>query len=284
LYRSKVSPSLVRAALEPLLEVADTGVPVLLVPGNHERSALPYPLLASHQHLHVFDRARTFVVDVGDARVAAAGFPCERDRVRHRFSELVASTGAADAAADVRLLCLHQTVEGAAVENHIFRTGDDVIRGRDIPEGFAAVLCGHIHRAQVLTRGPAGQKSAVPVLYPGSVERTSFAERHEPKGFMILEFEPDAEAGGRLVRWELRELPTRPMAIVTIDASSLDAVALEDGLRREIGRLPDDAVVQVRITGELSGAAAEALRAENVRRIHPPSMTVTLQLGAGRRW
>ena len=284
LYRSKVPPSLVQAALEPLLEVADTGVPVLLVPGNHERSALPYPLLASHDNLHVFDRPRTVVVEARGVRVAAAGFPCERDHIRGRVAELVRSTAVGKVAADIRLLCLHQTVEGAAVEGHVFRTGEDVIRGRDLPEGFAAVLCGHIHRAQVLTRDLRGHPLPGPVLYPGSVERTSFAERREAKGFMILEIEPEASSGGLLVRWELRELPARPMAVVTVDASSLDAVGLEARLRREVGRLPEDAVVQVRVTGELSGAAAEALRAENVRRIHPPSMTVTLRLAAGRRW
>ena len=52
LYRSKVPAWLVEQSLEPLLEVADSGTPVILVPGNHERSALPYPLLASHRHLH----------------------------------------------------------------------------------------------------------------------------------------------------------------------------------------------------------------------------------------
>jgi exonuclease SbcD len=50
LYRSKVPAELVRMALEPLLEVADRGVPVVLVPGNHERSAIPYPRLGgAHQ-------------------------------------------------------------------------------------------------------------------------------------------------------------------------------------------------------------------------------------------
>ena len=41
LYRSRVPASLVSLALRPLLQVADAGVPVILVPGNHERSAIP---------------------------------------------------------------------------------------------------------------------------------------------------------------------------------------------------------------------------------------------------
>ncbi len=54
LYRSKVPARLVAQAIEPLLEVADAGVPVVLVPGNHERSALPYPLLPLTRLEHRF--------------------------------------------------------------------------------------------------------------------------------------------------------------------------------------------------------------------------------------
>ena len=93
LYRSKVPAGLVAQALEPLLEVADNGVPVVLVPGNHERSALPYPMLASHRNLHVLDRPKTVELEISGARVAIGGFPCERDDIRDRFSVLVAECG-----------------------------------------------------------------------------------------------------------------------------------------------------------------------------------------------
>ena len=288
LYRSKVPASLVQAALEPLLEVADRGVPVVLVPGNHERSALPYPMLGSHERLHVLDRPRTVVLDLDGARVAVAGFPSERDAIRDRFPVLVRSTAAGEVAADLRVLCLHQTVEGAAVEGHVFRSGADVVRGRDLPAGFAAVLCGHIHRAQVLTQDLHGRPLAAPVLYPGSVERTSFAERHEAKGFMVLELEPDGLAAGRLARWEFRELPARPMAVVVVDASRFDAERLEARLRQELERLPADAVVELRIEGRLADAAGGVLHATALRRLHPASMNLSLQVpaawrGRGRR-
>ena len=35
------------------------GVPVVVVPGNHERGAIPYPLLAVHADLFVLDRPRS---------------------------------------------------------------------------------------------------------------------------------------------------------------------------------------------------------------------------------
>jgi exonuclease SbcD len=283
LYRSKVPPRLVAAALEPLLEVADAGVPVMLVPGNHERSALPYPLLASHANLHVFDHARTVELNLGSHRVAVAGFPCDRETIRDRFRSQVAATGVLEIAADIRVLCLHQTVEGSRVEGYTFRTGRDVVRGRDIPSGIAAVLCGHIHRSQVLTHDLQGRPLAAPVLYPGSVERTSFAERCEPKGFLILDLKPDAKTGGALAGWRFQQLSARPMLVVDIDADGLAAETLERRIAAELAHLPDDAVVQLRIGGSLRPGAERVIRAANIRRLQPATMTVSMSFRTKQR-
>jgi DNA repair exonuclease SbcCD nuclease subunit len=283
LYRSKVPAWLVERALEPLLEVADAGVPVVLVPGNHERSALPYPLLASHANLHVLDRPRTQVLEIRGARVAVGGFPCERDDVRDRFTTLVAECGLLGVKADIRLLCLHQTIEGSRVKGYAFRCGADIVRGRDIPPGLAAVLCGHIHRAQRLDNDLAGGELAAPVFYPGSVERTSLAERDEAKGSLILELEADGEQGGRVARHEFLELPARPMFAVSVDATGLAPTPFEDLIRRELGGLPDDAVVHLRIEGTLEPGADEVMRAANLRRLHPPTMNVALRVPGSSR-
>ena len=93
LYRSKVPASLVSRALEPLLRVADRGLPVVLVPGNHERSSLPYPLLATHACLHVLDRPSTVVLEARGAQLAISGFPCERNDVAAVFAERLEATG-----------------------------------------------------------------------------------------------------------------------------------------------------------------------------------------------
>ena len=283
LYRSKVPAGLVLQALEPLLEVADNGVPVVLVPGNHERSALPYPMLASHVNLHILDRPKTVELEINGTRVAIGGFPCERDNIRDRFTALVRDSGVLDAGADLRLLCLHQTVEGSRVKGYTFRSGADIVQGRDIPAGLAAVLCGHIHRSQVLTRDLMGRELAAPVLYPGSVERTSLAEREEPKGYLILEFEADSERGGRLERREFCELPARPMFALTVEATDLGPEALENRIRDELGQLPIEAVVDLRIEGELSPASGEVIRAAGLRRLHPETMTVALRFRPPRR-
>lgn len=178
-YRSQVKPGLVFRAFEPLKRIADRGVPVVVVPGNHERSTIPYPLLAMHPRIHILDRPRTFDLRLNDVRVAISGFPCERNGVRERFAELLDTCEPAEA--DVNLLVVHQSVEGARVGpvDFMFRNGPDVIPRRAIPRRFAAVLAGHIHRHQVLDAG-------VPVFYPGATERTSSAEAGETKGCVRL--------------------------------------------------------------------------------------------------
>ena len=172
-HRPRVPPCLVYQAFEPLKRVADRGVPVFVVPGNHERSRLPHGHLAAHARIHIFDRPRAYQVTVRGRRVVLAGFPYERRDVRTGFATLVEKARWREAEADVCLLCVHHCLEGATVgpADYTFRGASDVIRGRDIPRGFAAVLSGHIHRYQVLTSDLSGRSLAAPVLYPGSVER-----------------------------------------------------------------------------------------------------------------
>jgi len=146
LYRSRVPDALVEMALTPLLRVAKQGVPVYMVPGNHERSRIPLHLMTAHPLIHVFDRPRTYLQHSQAGTLALSGFPFCRT-VRSRFSELLHQTGYTDVQSDAHALCLHQAVEGAqvGVQNYTFREGADVVRRRDIPDDFAAVLSRHIH-------------------------------------------------------------------------------------------------------------------------------------------
>jgi exonuclease SbcD len=269
LYRSRVPAWLAETALAPLKRLADSGVPVLLVPGNHERSRMPFPLLALHERLHVFDRPRSFVVEARGVRVAFMGFPYTHD-VRRRFPELLAALKRAGSSADARVLCLHQCIEGASCGpgNFTFRFGSDVIRTADLPRDVAVTLCGHVHRHQVLQ--PMGLP---PIIYAGSIERTSFAEAPETKGFVVLEL-----AGSGLRSFEFRPLPTRMMVTRTISFADADAMTAHSRLAAAIESTPGDAVVQLRVAGQIpSTLTAATLRALAGAR------TVTLAIRATER-
>ena len=279
--RSRPPSSVVWQAFEPLKLVADRGVPVYIVPGNHERGRLPHLRFAQHPHIHIFDEPRTFVMTVRGARVAIAGVPSERDEVRRKFKDLVAATSHHAVEADLRLLCLHQCVEGATVgpANYTFTTAPDVIRAGDIPSGFAAVLSGHIHRRQVLTTDLRGRSLPAPVLYPGSIERTSIAEADEQKGYMIVELKPEGERVD--VAWNFHALPARPLVRHDLQLDGLGAPQVESTIRTLVATSPADAVISVRVTGTISEEVSRVLSANFLRALTPPTMNLDLRLADG---
>jgi len=213
-------------------------------------------LLALHEGLHLFDRPRTVVLEARGVRAAFIGFPYTWG-IRHRFQDVLAAATRNMPSADARVLCIHQCIEGATCGpgNFTFRTGADVIRTADLPRGAAVTLSGHIHRHQVLR--PAGRP---PVIYAGSVERTSFAEARETKGYVVLEL---TRSG--LGAFEFRPLPARPM--VTLSFTDLDGVEAHGRVAAAIESTPADAVVRLQVRGVVPATlTAAALRAIAGRR------------------
>jgi DNA repair exonuclease SbcCD nuclease subunit len=175
-------------------------------------------------------------------------------------------------------LCIHQAVEGAQVgtHNYTFRSGLDVVRGRDIPAGFSAVLAGHIHRAQVLTHDLGGRPLATPVIYPGSVERTSFAERTEDKGYMVLTIGLSGRDKGVLLEASFVPLPARPMVSLIVEPAAADIGRLRAHLAGELRQLDPDSVVRLGLRGPQAEGARQVLSAALLRELAPPTMNISL--------
>lgn len=282
-FRSRVPAALVDMALAPLVKVASQGIPVYLVPGNHERSTIPLHLWTAHPNIYIFDRPRTFVYEGRSGSIALSGFPFT-SRIRQHFPSLLSRTGHQEVQVDLRLLCMHQVVEGAQVgaHNFTFRGGPDVLPGRELPPGFAAFLSGHIHRAQVLTHDLKRRPLAAPVIYPGAVERTSFAERTEDKGYMFLTLGIGAQRRDDLLRVSFQSLPVRPMVSLVLDLENLDRGALRDRLVEELKLLDPNAVVRVQLRGLDAEQVSQMLTASELRELAPPSMNIDLSPDALR--
>ena len=73
-FRARIPQLIVDMVYGDLFEFAGEGIPVLIVPGNHERSILPASLFLEHPNIHIFDQAKTFLFEVGGARLAFSGF------------------------------------------------------------------------------------------------------------------------------------------------------------------------------------------------------------------
>jgi len=276
--RSQPPAFVVDRAARLLFEAAEQGLPIVVVPGNHERSRLPAHLLFKHPNLHIFDRPRSFPLTLKDTRVTFLGFPFFRGDVRRNFRRLLREAGHVCAPPGVRLLCVHHAIEGAVVGTHdfTFRRGrEDVVTGQDLPYGFAATLSGHIHRAQTLERDLSGAALPCPVLYAGAVERTSFVERFEDKGYVRLALEPTRD-GGRLVESRFVSLHPRPMIDLELSVSGLSAETLNHRLVDLLEELHPETVLRVRPVGVPTASARALLSSSVLRSLAPSTMSVEL--------
>lgn len=254
-FRSKIPPLIIQKAYEPLLPLLESGIRMFFVPGNHERSRLPLSPLFHHHHFHLFDRPRCFSMEVKGVKVEFGGFPNIRRSVQEAFPVHLNQIGFSESTDHVRVLCMHQSIEGArvGVQNYTFRKGSDVINQNQFSAFLDLVLSGHIHRHQVLN-----STEGIPLLYPGSIERTSFAERLEAKGFLMIQLSQSE------INWEFRALPTRPMHEWTLPVNLVDGAKLIDAIQEQASKIPDDAILRIRagVPDQLSSLKISELRHE----------------------
>lgn len=200
-FRSKVPPSIVDRVYQRLTRFADGGIPLGVIAGNHERSALPTSLLLRHQNIHVFHQPSTHVFSLAGRKLAVTGVPFTGDQGLF----LAAAHDAPVLEVEHHLLLAHEAFEGATVgpNDFTFRKRRDTVPLAALPDRFDAVLSGHIHRRQVLWRARE-DGTRMPIVFAGSIERTSFAEAGEEKGFAVVEL-------GERRRLRFVDLPTRPL-------------------------------------------------------------------------
>lgn len=201
------------AAAVVLLARVSRRVPVLLMPGNHDKRGLA-PHLPELPGVHVFDGPGRYE----QGGVALGLVPYTRE-AREWAEAARAATGPG-----VDLLFAHQSFDGSRVPGFRFRAGylPETVPERALPRGVRLVATGHIHPRQALGLGEAT------VVHSGSTERTSFSEQHETKGYTIFEL-------GRRPSWRFHDLPSRPMRWIA-DPAEIDEIRPAElvGLARDL--------------------------------------------------
>ncbi len=230
------------AASQPLLSVAASGVPIVVVPGNHERSAIPSALLLSHANIHIVTAPCTLVFKLRGMRVAVSSFPCLRREAANKFPLALAATRWPGAKADLRILAVHQAFDSATCGpvGYRFRNGEDVVMRESIPPAFDYVAAEHVHRHQCLS---SADPDVPPVVYAGSPDRVSFAEINEPKGCVIVSDDGDGLAHRFL------EHDVRPMSVWPLDVSGISGSEIVEKTEGILASLPPSAIAQLRMTG-----------------------------------
>ncbi|MBC8376582.1 MAG: metallophosphoesterase [FCB group bacterium] len=269
-FRSKIPLPIIQKAYEPLLPVLEHGIHMFFVPGNHERSRLPASPVFHHNNFHLFDRPRSFSFDLNGLKTTWGGFPNIRHQVQKEFPNHLDLIGFEKESEALKILCMHQSIEDAVVgaQNYTFRKGPDVVGRDQFPDYLNLVLSGHIHRQQILR-----SRTGTPLIYSGSIERTSFAERLETKGFFILNLSKDD------INWEFRPLPARPMHEMVLASNILDRQNLVRYILDQSEKIPDDAIFRIRSGDEKQ---LEILKIADLRNVLPESMNIELLPPVGK--
>jgi len=276
-YRSRIPNILISMAFESLIKIADSGIPIILVAGNHERSFIQQSIFDKHENIHVFNELKSFYFNIKNTFVQISGFPCVRKNIREEFKNILHQFDYKyKNSSHIHLFCMHQAVEGAkvGVQNYTFRSNHDTIRAEDIPDIFAAVLSGHIHRYQVLTYGSDGNKLKSPVYYPGSIERTSFAEKNETKGYLIMECVP-TETGGKIKKFKFAELPSRPMEEIVIEAENQSKKDIINKIIKNVSELDINSIVRLKVNKSGNSDNFELPKIDEIRKVLPATINIS---------
>ncbi len=269
-FRSKVPAPIVDKAYDILYDFAENDIPFVIVPGNHERSVLPSSILMNHKNILVFDEPKTMFFKKQNAIIGITGFPNIRNGIRLQFNHIFKTAIEGNPQVDIKLLLMHQAIQESQIEGFTFRYGVDVLPLEMLPADYHAILSGHIHRAQIFQY--ENTEKQIPVIYPGSTERTSIVEMAEEKGFYELIFD-ESEDSWELIETIFHILPTRPMIRLDITKLTEDEKVLRNLLEAELSKLDQNSVVRLRC--EIP-ETRKLLRAELLRELTPKTMTLTL--------
>jgi DNA repair exonuclease SbcCD nuclease subunit len=239
-FRTLVPPTIIDMVYERIFNFAESGIPIVIVPGNHESSRLPVSLFMQHPLIHYFSNAEAFQFHLKGLDFDIAGFPCVRKEVLSKFPEIVNEITPKLREESIKFLCMHQSIEGAKVgpSDYTFRGGKDVIPIRDLPENYDLILSGHIHRSQILWT-----QKQTPIIYPGSIERTAFAEKDETKGFYEININAQKE-----ISYQFRELYARPMLDVVLEKSIYSPSSLKEEINNQIKNFPLDSIIRFKMS------------------------------------
>ncbi|MFC7069286.1 DNA double-strand break repair protein Mre11 [Halobaculum lipolyticum] len=229
--------------LSALRELDDAGIPFLAVVGNHE-STRGGQWLDLFESLGLATRLGEEPTTVGDTAFYGLDHVPEsqRDALDYEF---------APHEADAAALVSHGLFEPFAYADW---DTEDVLERATVY--FDAVLLGDNHAADT------AEVLDTWVTYCGSTERASASEEAE-RGYNLVSFGADADAGSDTVDIRRRTLETRPFVFVEAELGPGEGV---DRVRDRVREHDvDDAVVIVRVTGEgdpIAPAAVEEFASE----------------------
>jgi exonuclease SbcD len=237
--RRAPNPTYQRAFARRVKRLADAGVPVVLLVGNHD---LP-TMVQRASSVDIFntldvpnvvvgrdERVHHIKTRHGPVQVATVPYPVRQRLLTHEdyqglsieqldealqyiVTENIQALAKQLAPEVPAVLTAHLSVSGATYgsERSVMIGRDAVVLKSAVADpAWDYVALGHIHKHQSLNDG-----GCPPVVYAGSLERIDFGEEGQPKGFCWVEL-----ARGDTT-WEFVEVDARPFVTVRADVREL---------------------------------------------------------------
>lgn len=253
--------------LKPLL---DRSIPVVMIVGNHDHpytfgkvnSMEIFSLFSDNIHLFRKRESSDIMTKSGPVRIIALPWPMIHDlRTKEEFAALakeeqhqkVHEIYSGFIHAEVERLRMERVGYPVIVAGHLHLETAVMTEGSERvtlvtrdpvfslsmlkqPE-FDYVALGHIHKYQELGRG-----TMPPVVYSGSIERISFAEAKQKKGFVMIDISEKKELTFRHI-----STPARKMVAIEIDVRE-EKEPMSLILERIEGKILNKSIVKVVIT------------------------------------
>ncbi|MGC8875189.1 MAG: metallophosphoesterase family protein [Chloroflexia bacterium] len=226
--------------------LARSGIPVVLVAGNHDQPAVTAKattfdifMALAVENVYVAAREETvFRIPLkGERLLQVAAFPypnrgwlgwpeeMKRKPLREQdeYLRAAAARRLAGLAAQIdssipAVLVAHVLALGAELgtEQSMTLGGEPLLMPSTLAHpAYDAVLLGHVHRAQVV------RSEAPPMLYAGSLERVDFGDADQEKGFYVVEIE-EPKGSRRAVSYRFVPVQARPFLSLEVDATRGD--------------------------------------------------------------
>lgn len=259
----KISPA--NAAMvyltQQIKQLHDASIPVFVIGGNHEVPkfgmfpSLAIDVLSSAGLATVFSGSNNVqkrLLQVGSESICVSG--------RSYYTRFEGANPLKDVSVpldgDYNVLLIHGSLQGLSVAPSGTVLGDlNPFSAGDIAPGLDYLALGHFHN--FFTR----EHNDCAIVNPGSLEKLSWAERQDEKGFAWVELH-DADANVERI-----PLPSRPMdeQELTFSKDSHYTPNIQDYLIEELSSFSDDALLcKVNLLGQMSQEQYSQLKLNEV--------------------
>ena len=235
-----------------LSRMAQEGIAVFLVPGNHDSPSVrgKASALDIFDTLHIpgvtiGDRIKVYRIETKSGVIQIISVPWIRQAeflarapsgsnlieelttfIETELTKLIAEAQSNLDTSIPTILTGHLTTAGAITSSEI-----SMMLGRDyilLPSSLALngidyVALGHIHRAQIINETP-------PIVYSGSLQRVDFGEEKDTKGFYTIDLDNQAPSGDRLLRYDFHPVNARKFLTIPVTISDTDQTPTETAL------------------------------------------------------